>query len=634
MLNERFKRIRKRLFPGETFREIIYNEFQDFFVSGLFRKEFFVMMFYSVILMAVVFSAVIFFGQFDGNIVKVISPFFALSVYFIASDLFKRKKILQPHLHYFLDSIFFVGLMGLIIFNTGGLDSPIRYSLLFLTAVSAPLYGTMTEAVIFMLMVAGFQVFLGYYDHGFAFQLAYDALDGASWLTAAVIIRLTLNQFEKKNAALALAQQDQERLNKEIAYNNMRLETMVKERTKELNEALTVTRASAANLGRQKLAIMNILDDINEEKAATILEKEKMARILQSIGDAVFVIDKEKKIILFNHVAERVSGYLAGEVIGKRYDQIIKFVFERDGTPNRTVDEVYRVKRILELTGHTMLITKDGTRVPVADSAAPIINPSGEMAGCIVVFRDVTRDREIDRQKTEFVSVASHQLRTPLTSIKWFLEMMIDGDLGKLSEEQIETLKQIFESNERMIDLVNKLLNVSRIESGRVRVEPKPTNLNDLADSIKIELTPLVAGKKLKFEVRLPTLPVINIDPKLIREVMMNFLSNAIKYTPENGSVILNAEVGQFDITFCIKDTGMGIPLDQQVKVFHKFFRADNAVAKETEGTGMGLYVAKSIIELSGGRVWFESKQDKGTTFYFTLPLAGSKAVEGERGLI
>lgn len=418
----------------------------------------------------------------------------------------------------------------------------------------------------------------------------------------------------------------------QVLYQQM--EKRVKDKTAELEANQEAIKAKQRDLENQKRAALNILEDVAEEKSKNLAEKENLNRILQSIGDGVMAVDSERRIIIFNRVAEIISGFMAGEVFGKDYREVFRLVYERDGTTNDIIERVFKSGRIEELTDHTLLFQKSGNKLPVADSVAPIIDHAGRTSGCIMVFRDVTREREIDRQKSEFVSVASHQLRTPLTSIKWFLEMMLDGDVGKVSKEQAELLNQVSQSTERMIDLVNKLLNISRIESGRVRVDPKPTDLNQLWDNVIFELTPLVKERSLEFKAKKPSLPPINTDAKLLREVMTNLLSNAIKYTPLKGKVALAAKAGAEEIEFSISDSGIGIPAKEQGKIFHKFFRAENAVVRETEGTGMGLYVCKSVVELLGGRIWFKSVENKGTTFYFTLPLKGSIMKEGDRSLI
>jgi len=238
--------------------------------------------------------------------------------------------------------------------------------------------------------------------------------------------------------------------------------------------------------------------------------------------------------------------------------------------------------------------------------------------------------------KTEFVSVPSHQLRTPLTAMKWYLEELGDVESGKLNKEQKEYVESLDASLDRMIILINDLLNVSRLETARMIVEPKPT---DIIKLIKRAVEGNVFGIKKKgvkiiTDFKVKSLKKINIDPKLIYQVVNNLLSNAIKYSKDkNPRVKISLEKMKDEIKISIEDNGMGIPKKDQSKMFRKFFRASNAVRQETEGTGLGLYIAKMIVEVSGGRIWFKSSEGKGTIFYFTLPLAGSKPHKGETRL-
>ena len=396
--------------------------------------------------------------------------------------------------------------------------------------------------------------------------------------------------------------------------------------------------------------------ELEEEKIKASHEKDKIATILYSIGDGVFVVDAEYRIVLFNKMAATLSGFSLEEVMGKRYDSILKFVLEKNEKVNDTfIKDAIDTGEVKEMANHTVLIKKDESKIPVADSAAPIKNKDGIIVGCVVVFRDITKEREIDRAKSEFVSLASHQLRTPLSSINWYTEMLLAGDAGEVTKEQKKYLEKVSHGSQRMAQLVSALLNVSRLELGTLALEPEPTNLKHISEGVLEELKPEIVRKKLRVMQKYDsTLPDIPLDPKVIQIVFQNVLSNAVKYTPEGGTVQIFIEKKGREALIAVRDTGYGIPENQQDKIFTKLFRADNVRARDTDGTGLGLYIAQAIVKEAGGKIWFSSpggsasggesvekkhvrRSPKGegwsTTFYITLPLAGMKRREGTKGL-
>lgn len=386
----------------------------------------------------------------------------------------------------------------------------------------------------------------------------------------------------------------------------------------------------ALELERTKIAMTRMTKDVLEERDRLEKEKAKATAILQSMGEGLFATSLDGNVILINSVAKELLE-LKGDVLGKLIHKAY-VLYDEDG--NIVPDEKRPINIALKTAGEVnstyVFIRRDGKKISLNITATPI-KQRDQVIGAIGVIRDITKEREVDRMKTEFISLASHQLRTPLSAIKWFTEMLIAGDAGALNPEQSDFAKNIGDSTERMIDLVNSLLNISRIESGRIIINPEPTDLKKLVESIATELRVKFNQKKQVFILSAHDgLPKINIDPRLITQVYLNLLTNAIKYSPEGGEITVIISRKNEEIISQVSDNGYGIPKDQQSKVFKKFFRAENAVKMETDGTGLGLYLIKAIVESSKGKIWFESEEGKGTTFWFSLPVAGVEPKKGE----
>ncbi len=360
----------------------------------------------------------------------------------------------------------------------------------------------------------------------------------------------------------------------------------------------------------------------------------KSEAIIKGIGEGLMVFDAKGKVERINKAAEKLLGYSQRELLGNTYIKLVKATDELGGTitaKNRPVLQAMEGKRNI----NTILYytRKDGSTFPAQLSVSPIII-GDEVAGAIEIFRDVYHEKEIDRSKTEFVSLASHQLRTPLSTVSWYSEMLLAGDAGKLNKEQAQYVDEIYRGNHHMIELVGSLLNVSRVELGTFSVEPEPTNLVKLCQTIIKDLEPKIFARKIDFKEKYDRgIPIMDVDPKLMRMVIENLASNAIKYTPEAGTVTLHLKRLTQEVQIMIKDTGYGIPEGQQDKIFSKLFRADNVKARDTEGTGLGLYMVKSIIDYSGGKIWFESSENNGTTFYVNMPIRGMKHKRGGKQL-
>jgi len=363
---------------------------------------------------------------------------------------------------------------------------------------------------------------------------------------------------------------------------------------------------------------------------------ERIKNITTAMGEGLMVVDKNGIIIFFNKSASVLTGHEAQQVIGQPYYNNVKYVGEYQDLPNDAF-----IKQILKKGGQIFnnkdvyLLNSKRERIPVSINASALKNKEHQVIGCIVVFRDVSEERAIDKAKTEFVSLASHQLKTPLSAVNWYTEMLMDQDVGSINERQHEFLKEILEGNQRMVKLVNSLLNVSRIDMGTLSISPEPVDIVEMTDSMLNELQYGIKAKDLKIIKRYEgNFPKINLDPSLMRVVVQNLLSNAVKYTREGGLIEVEVKKQDDQTAFMlVRDNGYGIPKAEQSNIFKKLFRADNVKSKKVEGTGLGLYVAKAVIEAFEGKIWFESEENKGTSFYITLPLKGVTKKEGTKGL-
>ena len=238
------------------------------------------------------------------------------------------------------------------------------------------------------------------------------------------------------------------------------------------------------------------------------------------------------------------------------------------------------------------------------------------------IFYDTTREKAIDKMKSDFISIAAHQLRTPLSAIKWVIRMILDGDAGKLNKEQQELLDKGYLSNERIIRLVNDLLNVSRIEEGKFGFNFKKEDFLEVLAIAISNIESLATKNHQELIVKKPSkLPKIFLDKERMIMVLQNLLSNAIKYTPEYGKIKVIVKVDKQNLNVKINDQGVGIPAEDQPKLFSKFFRAANVVKLETEGTGLGLFIVKNIIEKHNGQVSLKSEEGKGTEVNFSVPI-------------
>ncbi len=238
------------------------------------------------------------------------------------------------------------------------------------------------------------------------------------------------------------------------------------------------------------------------------------------------------------------------------------------------------------------------------------------------ITRSFERLAEANRMKSEFVKIVSHQLRSPITNLNWVIDILMSGELGKVEGKQTEYFKILKENSNRMIDLVRDLLTVSRIEEGSLMIKKEKISIEPIVKKIISRFKPLVSASNVEIKLEAgENLPSVFVDAHQIEIIIENLFDNAIRYIKGEGEIKIKLEQRNKTLYFEIKDTGVGIPKDDQKFIFQKFFRSENAVRQQTQGSGLGLFIAKSIIERSDGQIGFESEENKGSTFWFTLPI-------------
>ncbi|MCK5211868.1 HAMP domain-containing protein [Candidatus Parcubacteria bacterium] len=374
-----------------------------------------------------------------------------------------------------------------------------------------------------------------------------------------------------------------------------------------------------ARTGELKELTESLEDKVEARTGELRKEKDKTRATLVSLTDGLIVFDKEKKIALINPAAEIILGLKENQVINKSIDKI-------PGFPN--LDRLYKVLgRKIAWTDKKYELVLEKPLKGFFQVSIARVTVEKEVVGLMVVLHDITRDKEIDRMKNEFISIAAHQLRTPLSAIKWTLKMLLHGDMGRINKEASNYIKRINESNDRMVALINDLLNVSRIEEGRFVYEKKPVAISVMVKKIVSSLAAITAKKKIKISLSLPKrpLPKLLVDAEKVEQAIQNIIDNAIRYSAGGSEVAIRVkQIKEGKAKFIqieVEDHGIGIADKDQEHLFGKFFRGENAVRTQTEGSGLGLFIVKNVVEAHNGKIWFDSKVNEGTTFYIKLPI-------------
>lgn len=376
-------------------------------------------------------------------------------------------------------------------------------------------------------------------------------------------------------------------------------------------------------------------------------EKQKADIIINSIDDGVVLIDAGNVIHVFNPGAVTMTGWAQNEVIGLDYRSILKLMDEK-GVILKDID--HPMHKVL-LSGkpfrdNTAIISqKDGKALSVDISVSPLIGPDSQVTGAVAILRNVQEQRREDKQRADFISTASHEMRTPVAAIEGYLALALNEKVANIDAKARSYLEKAHSSTQHLGKLFQDLLTSARAEDGRLSSHPVVVEMNDFVEKLVDDLRFSAEKKGLLIELLMGSqqrkdassvdvsekvikpLLYVHVDPDRIREVVTNLFDNAVKYT-ETGRVSIGITGDAQVVQFHISDTGPGIPKEDQSHLFQKFYRVDNSATRTIGGTGLGLYICRKIVDLYNGRIWVESEPGKGSTFYINLPrLTADKAL-------
>lgn len=379
---------------------------------------------------------------------------------------------------------------------------------------------------------------------------------------------------------------------------------------------------------RAASSVERIVDERTNQLEA---ERNKMAVVLSGITDGIVALDLQRNIITFNKNLELLTGYKAEEVLGKPISEIFSFAHNDKELSGEVYAPVLRENFegvVFQMQGVVLKTPKtDQKTVNIITSQ---IRDGGKVKlGCILTLHDVSREKQLEEMKLDFVSMAAHELRTPLTAIRGYAELLQEGLRTQLPEEHQQLLERLIISTENLAGLIENLLNVSRIERGKFKVESTPLPITPLIQETITNLQSQALVKKQTLLFSAPTSPqsFVLADKFRIYQVLINLISNALTYTPVGGTITVSIEEKGAQMEISVRDNGIGIPKEAIPNLFTKFFRVSGPLEEGSKGTGLGLYISKSIVELHKGTIRVESVLGHGSTFIFTLPIATQKDI-------
>jgi len=431
-----------------------------------------------------------------------------------------------------------------------------------------------------------------------------------NYLIALILIFGYISEKERSDSLI------QQQLS-ELDDVNTELEEALGERSK----AVKKLEHQADELGSAQKDVLKVLSDLKTEKTYAQTEAMKNEALIGSIGDGLVVTDEYGHITFINPVAEALLGVTKQQAADRWYQDVIH-LYDHDGEPvpgdNRPL--YIAISTAKPASTRTLLLgSSDGARIPVAITASPFVI-NGQPRGAIELISDITAERALDEAKDDFLALVSHQLQTPATAVKQFLGLILEGYVGKVNAEQQNVIKKAYENNEDQINIIQDLLEVARIESGKSVINYESVPIKTLIDEV-------VGAQHITFEKRRQKLTVsiakdltIQADRVKLKMCIANLLSNAIKYTPEKGAITISAKQVGKTCEIAVGDTGLGMTKSQLDKLFIRFARVNQKAAANIPGTGIGLYLCKQIAVMHGGMISVTSKVGKGSTFTLQLP--------------
>ncbi|NWG15340.1 MAG: PAS domain S-box protein [Chloroflexi bacterium] len=353
-------------------------------------------------------------------------------------------------------------------------------------------------------------------------------------------------------------------------------------------------------------------------------ERKRLAAIVEHSADGVMILDYQLRIVGFNRALERMSGWLSQDALERDVDEVIVWKRLEKGNLRQALEDGWPFRLPADAPAETLyvegdLLRRDGLTLSVGITYAPLLTTDGHLSNIIANVRDITNFRQAQEMQNVFISTISHELKTPVALIKGYAGTLNREDATWDSQVIREGLTVIEDEADRLTELIENLLAASKLKAERMRLDLSDVRLDQLAAQVVERFRTQTQQHELVLDFP-PDFPIIRGDETRLRQVLENLVSNAIKYSPNGGMIEIGGGVDDEMVTIFVRDQGVGIPEREQERLFERFYRVDDTLSRRTKGTGLGLYLARTIIEAHGGRIRVKSKPGQGSTFYFTLP--------------